>query len=422
MRLYNTLTRSVELFAPQAQTATIYVCGITPYDTTHLGHIFTYATFDVLIRYLEFNGYAVNYTQNVTDIDDDILKKAKEVDEDWQALGNRWTAHFIRDNQELNVRPPDHFPRATETIASMIEIIERLLAAGVAYESGGNVYFHIDDWHEYGKLSRLPRQEMLPIANERGNVSDDPHKLDPLDFVLWQAQADDEPAWESPWGAGRPGWHIECSTMATAYLGNTIDIHGGGSDLIFPHHDSEIAQAEAATGQKPFARFWMEIAMVRHEGEKMSKSLGNLVMVRDLLEGYSADALRLYLARHHYRQPWSHDIEELDQAELLALSLRQAVAAESGSGAVLDATTARARFTEAMDDDLDSPSALRALAQLADEIVDGAERQYNVQAAQQTLRNLSSIFGLRLDRAEPEERVVAGWDRHLDRFETAEEK
>ncbi|HIC90325.1 MAG TPA: cysteine--tRNA ligase, partial [Anaerolineae bacterium] len=230
----------------------------------------TYTVFDILIRYLELCGYTVHYVQNVTDIDDDILRKAKEVGEDWQTLGNRWTARFIRDMEALNVRPPDHFPRATDVIPDIVEMVQRLLETGVAYEAGGNVYFHIDAWPEYGQLSRIPRDHMLPIANERGNNPDDPHKRDPLDFVLWQAQAPGEPAWESPWGLGRPGWHIECSAMATRFLGEVVDIHGGGADLVFPHHESEIAQVECCSSQSPFVRFWMHTAMVRHEDEKMS--------------------------------------------------------------------------------------------------------------------------------------------------------
>jgi L-cysteine:1D-myo-inositol 2-amino-2-deoxy-alpha-D-glucopyranoside ligase len=216
----------------------------------------------------------VTYVQNVTDIDDDILRKGREAGEDWLALGNRWTVHFIQDMQSLNVRPPDYYPRATEVIPDIIKMVERLIREGKAYPSGGSVYYHVNTWPEFGKLSHLPRQEMLPIANERGNDPNDPKKQDPLDFVLWQAQAPGEPAWTSPWGPGRPGWHIECSAMSTRYLGNTIDVHSGGGDLIFPHHECEIAQVEPITGQKPFVRTWMHMAMVRHLGEKMSKSLG----------------------------------------------------------------------------------------------------------------------------------------------------
>jgi L-cysteine:1D-myo-inositol 2-amino-2-deoxy-alpha-D-glucopyranoside ligase len=413
MRLYNTLSRRVETFTPRQNPVTVYVCGITPYDTTHLGHAFTYVSLDVLIRYLAFRGHAVRYVQNVTDIDDDILREAKEVDEPWKALGDRWTAHFIRDMQALNVRPPDELPRATETIPQIIEVVQQLLEAGVAYESGGSVYFQLDAWPEYGKLSRLSYDEMLPIANERGNDPDDPHKRDPLDFVLWQAQAPGEPAWDSPWGAGRPGWHIECSTMAIHHLGYPVDIHSGGADLTFPHHESEIAQAEGATGESPFVRFWVHTAMVHHQGEKMSKSLGNLVMVSDLLESWSPDAIRLYLASHHYREPWEHDQDALEQAEQLARTLREAVTVEDGPGEALDPSAAREAFVAAMDDDLDTPRAVAELAQWAEATLSAARAGRDVQAAQEALRSLGRVFGLRFEAETPEEHVIQTWDRYL---------
>jgi cysteinyl-tRNA synthetase len=420
MKLYNALSQSVETFVPRNNVVTVYVCGITPYDTTHLGHMFTYATFDTLIRYLEYRGLRVRYAQNVTDIDDDILRKAREVEDNWLALGNRWTTHFITDLQQLNVRPPDLYPRATDVIQEIVEAVQQLLAAGVAYESSGNVYFHVDAWPEFGRLSRIPREEMLPIANERGNKPEDPHKRDPLDFVLWQAQAPGEPAWESPWGPGRPGWHIECSTMATGLLGSTIDIHGGGSDLIFPHHECEIAQAECATGVRPFVRFWLHVAMVRHEGEKMSKSLGNLVMVRDLLRTYSADAIRLYLAGHHYREAWSHSLAELRQAEELAARLRRAATVAGSSSAAVDVHGHQQELVRALHNDLDTPAAVRVLERLADDILAASAARGSEPSngqAQSALRQIARIFGLRLDAPGPEALVVAGWNEHLPRFQ-----
>lgn len=417
MKLYNSYSQKIETFRPLSDTVTIYVCGITPYDTTHLGHAFTYTTADTLIRYLEYLGYPVNYVQNVTDIDDDILKKAQEIGEDWRTLGDRWTAHFIQDMQTLNVRPPDHFPRATDVIPDIIKTVQALLAAGVAYESGGNVYFHIDDWPEFGKLSRLSKSEMLPIANERGNHPDDPHKKDPLDFVLWQAQAPGEPAWETPWGPGRPGWHIECSTMSTRFLGNSIDIHSGGADLLFPHHECEIAQVEPVTGQKPFVRFWTHTAMVHYEEDKMSKSLGNLVMVRNLLQTYTPDALRLYLASYHYRQPWSYNKDELKQAARLTQKLREAVTCDGGQGPVLDPTAAQTAFTQAMDNDLDTPQAITALSQLADDILTAAGKE-TVTPAQGALRMMGRVFGLRLDAETAETRVTQGWNKYLQDFDS----
>jgi L-cysteine:1D-myo-inositol 2-amino-2-deoxy-alpha-D-glucopyranoside ligase len=331
-------------------------------------------------------------------------------------MGNRWTAHFIYDMRLLNVRPPDYLPRATDMILPIIDATQALLAAGVAYQSGGNVYFHVDAWPEFGQLSHIPRADMLPVANERGNHPDDPHKRDPLDFVLWQAQAAGEPAWDSPWGLGRPGWHIECSTMVAFFLGERIDIHGGGADLIFPHHECETAQAEAITGQKPFVRCWMHTAMVYHQGEKMSKSLGNLVMVRDLLQSWTPDTLRLYLGQHHYRQSWSHDEAELNQAEHLAQKLYQAVTVYGGSGEVLDPTPALLAFQTAMDNDLDTPTALEALSILAEQVLSTAAQEQEVTAAQEALRQMGRVFGLRLDAPSAEGRVMAGWEEHLQRF------
>jgi L-cysteine:1D-myo-inositol 2-amino-2-deoxy-alpha-D-glucopyranoside ligase len=373
----------------------------------------------VLIRFLQYEGYEVHYVQNVTDIDDDILHKAAKIGIDWREVGNRWTTHFIHDMRTLNVLPPQRFPRATDVIAEIIETTEALLREGHAYEVEGNVYFHVDSWKEFGKLSRIPRHEMLPVANERGNHPDDPHKKDPLDFVLWQAQAPGEPAWDSPWGQGRPGWHIECSSMATRFLGETIDIHGGGADLIFPHHDCEIAQAECATGKQPFVRFWMHTAMVRHDGAKMSKSLGNLVMMRDLLDrGISPDALRTYMHTHHYRQAWSIDEQGLTDAVNGANVMRRAVSVEGGTGRALNTRGVTNTFETAMRDDLDTPTALAALQHYAREILSSAEKGLKVEAAQQALRNMGAVLGLRLeehsDRPDPD--VAEGWDAFLKDF------
>ena len=416
LRLYNNLSQRLEPFSTRDDAVTIYVCGVTPYDTTHLGHAFTYVSYDLLIRHLESKGLTVRYVQNVTDIDDDVLQKARQVGEDWRALGDRWTAHFIRDMQSLNVRPPDYYPRATEFIPQMLMIIQGLIDRGFAYASGGSVFFHIDACPTYGKLSRMPRQEMLVTANERGNRADDPRKRDPLDFVLWQAEAPDEPAWGSPWGPGRPGWHIECSTMATILLGNTIDIHGGGADLLFPHHESEIAQSECATGENPFVRFWLHTAMVRYQGEKMSKSLGNLILVRDLLESWSPDAIRLYLLSHHYHDAWSHDDDELARARESANKLLAAVQAVGGPGAQFDPEGAWANFTSALGDDLDSPTAITTAERLAEQALAAADNGNDVSGAQAVLRRMGQVLGLRLDSPTPERRVMSGWDEHLRRF------
>ncbi len=416
MRLYNTLSRRVETFIPSREPVSIYACGITPYDTTHLGHAFTYTTIDILIRYLEFQHYQVAYVQNVTDVDDDIVRKAKELGQNWKELGDHWTTRYVSEMKALNVRAPDHFPRATDVIPQIIDVIRRLIHAGVGYESGGSVYFHIDAWPEYGKLSRLSRDEMLPIATERGNDPDDPNKRDPLDFVLWQARSPGEPWWESPWGPGRPGWHIECSTMAMHYLAKTIDVHSGGADLAFPHHESEIAQAEGATGERPFVRTWVHTAMVRHEGQKMSKSLGNLVMMCDLLEAWSPDALRLYMAGHHYRESWAHSPQELEQAGQLARRLEKAAAVDGGSEEPLDGGVMLEPFVEAMDTDLDTPTAIGHLDDLGQAIQDAAGAGRDVRPAQETLRSMGRVFGLRLDAEGAEKGTVDRWDEYLEDF------
>jgi L-cysteine:1D-myo-inositol 2-amino-2-deoxy-alpha-D-glucopyranoside ligase len=417
MNLYNTQSRALEAFRPAGPAVTLYVCGITPYDTTHLGHAFTYTVADILVRHLENQGWPVKYAQNVTDVDDDILRKAAETGEDWRAVGNRWTGHFIKDMQALNIRPPDYFPRASEAIAAIQTLTDKLLTLGLAYVAGGSVYYHVANWPDFGKLSHIPRADMLGIANQRGNHADDPNKRDPLDFVLWQSRTPGEPAWDSPWGPGRPGWHIECSALSTSLLGDTIDLHSGGSDLIFPHHECEVAQSEPATGRAPFVRCWLHTAMVEHAGAKMSKSLGNLIMVRDLLEQWSPDAIRLYLGQHHYRQPWAHDAAELAAAERLAHKLRAAATAPDG-GRTIDTANFEQRLGAALDDDLNTRTALAVLEQLADAILAGSRTG----DASEALRRLSAIFGLRLAEGGVEARVTDGWATHLREFTQQEER
>lgn len=397
MQLYNTLSGRIEPFEPRDGRVGIYVCGITPYDTTHIGHAFTYVVFDVLVRYLRYKGYQVRYVQNVTDIDDDILRRAAQIGVPWDELARMETARYVQDMGELNVLPPDVFPWATQEIATMIEIIQALLERGYAYESGGSVYYAVRADPEYGQLSKLDYAEMLRTANERGNIPDDPNKRDPLDFVLWQAAKPGEPTWDSPWGPGRPGWHIECSAMSMRYLGPTVDIHGGGADLIFPHHESEIAQSEHYTGVKPFVRIWMHTGMVRLGNEKMSKSLGNLVMVRDVLKRYSADALRLYLLSFPYRASWAYTEEGVAQAEALAQQLREAAQGHSrSSGSELDPDPWRERFLAAMDNDLNTPEAIAALRDLASAIREGQTQGSNTERAQAALRELAGVLGLTL--------------------------
>ncbi len=349
LSIYNSLSKKIELFThSKERTVRLYVCGITPYATTHLGHAATYVFFDVLVRYLRYKNLKVNYVQNVTDIDDDILRESKKAGQDWKSFGQNWTNRYLSDMKALNVLPPTHFIKATDSITTMIRIIRVLLGRGVAYEKSGNVYFEVDKFPAFGKLSRLTKIQMMPILDERGGNTKDPLKKNPLDFILWQKSKEDEPWWNSPWSKGRPGWHIECSAMIKQYLGTQIDIHGGGGDLIFPHHESEIGQSEAYTGKKPFSRFFLHTAMVRYGGEKMSKSLGNLVMVSELFKKYSPNAIRFLILSHHYRNPWEFDYDELNKAEktigLIIKKVKQ-------SGADL-------YFDRVMDDDINTPKIL----------------------------------------------------------------
>jgi len=395
MKLFNTLTQSLEDFIPiEDKKVRIYVCGITPYDTTHLGHAFTYVSFDTLIRYLEFCGYTVNYVQNVTDIDDDILRKSRELGIAWDELGRRETERYLSDMDALNVRRPDVYARATQETPTMIEIIQTLLARGYAYENEGNVYYSVRRDAEFGMMARAiglsDYDSMLTIANERGNYPDDPHKKDPLDFVLWQAQAPGEPFWPSPWGPGRPGWHIECSSMSMKYLGQQIDIHGGGADLAFPHHTCEIAQSEHFTGKAPFSRIWMHTGMVHQDGEKMSKSLGNLTLVSDLLKNYSANAIRVTLLNHHYRYPWECFPEDFEVARETAGLIEQ-VRTLVGSDTAGSDNLLHGQFVAAMENDLNTPQALLLLRQTAETVIVGG----NADTGAEILR-LAGVLGLRV--------------------------
>ncbi len=398
MRLFNTQSQQVEELVVNDGHVGLYVCGVTPYDTTHVGHAFTFLAFDVLVRYLREIGERVTYVQNVTDIDDDILRKSKELGLTWDELGRQEISKFRQDMRDLNALDPDHYLAATAHIPQIVALVETLLAKGFAYESQGNVYFSVDRASGFGKLSHLARTAMLPIANERGNHPDDPRKRDPLDFVLWQAGTPGEPTWPSPWSDGRPGWHIECSAMATSVLGPTVDIHGGGYDLIFPHHECEIAQSENATGVKPFVRYWMHAAMVDYQGEKMSKSLGNLVLVRDVLDSYQADALRLYLLSNHYRTPWEYEDEEIERWAAVASDLREAVEVPVyGVGDVLDVARDREQFFAALDDDLDTPRAIEHMRAIAQAILEAPEDD-DIRTAQRALRKLSEVIGLDLQQ------------------------
>lgn len=317
------MTRKKELFVPlNDKKVTMYVCGITPYDTTHLGHAFTYIFFDVVYRYLAYKGYKVTYTQNVTDINDrdnDLLKRAQEKKLTWQELGNFWTEKFLQDMKTLNWMFPTNYIKASESIPWMIDIIQKLLVKKIAYNVNGSVYLDVTKKEDFGKLSRFSKDKMLEIAKDFEEDIANPEKKHPLDISLWRSakptDAKHIPFFTSPFGKGRPGWHIECSAMAIGTLGKQIDIHGGGKDLIYPHHESEIAQSEGATGKTPFAKYWLHTGTVGYRGQKMSKSKGNLVIVSDLLKKYSPNAIRYLLLSHHYREDWEFTESQLDTAE-----------------------------------------------------------------------------------------------------------
>jgi len=355
MMLYDTARRAVVPFEP-GPIVTMYTCGITPYDATHLGHAATYVTYDVLQRRLRDRGHDTRCVRNVTDVDDDILRKARELGVHYLDLAAAETARFDSDMVALNVIECWSEPRATSAIADIRGFIGMVLDQGHAYESGGAVYFSVGSFDRFGQVSHLDRDEMIELARQHGGNPDDPNKRDALDFVLWQPSADDEPAWESLWGPGRPGWHIECSALALRELDTTIDLHGGGSDLVFPHHECEAAQSEAATGQA-FVRHWMHQAMVRMDGEKMSKSLGNLVFVSDLLKQHDPRAIRLAVVAHHYRDSWEWDDTLMPTADA---RLERWLAATQAPG-VSDSAAALAEVRSRLDDDLDTPGAVAAV-------------------------------------------------------------
>jgi len=360
--LYNTLSREKEPVTEQR--VGLYVCGVTPYDTTHLGHAFTYVAFDALVRYLRFLGREVTYVRNVTDIDDDILLRAHSRGMGWKELGDREFGKFLANMEQLNNLPPEVEPRATEHVPEIVGIVEGLIEKDLAYERGGNVYFEVRKDAGFGNLCRLAYDAQLEVANERGNFPGDSHKRDPLDFVLWQARKEGEPSWPSPWGAGRPGWHIECSAMSMKYLGESFALHGGGEDLVFPHHSAEIAQSESYSGKR-FVRCWMHTAMVYCGEDKMSKSLGNMIFIADLLKICSSDAVRLYLLSHHYRQIWNYERRELAPMRTLARALARALG-ECGEGTEGDIARWGTRFLAAMSDDLDTPLAITEMRKLAE--------------------------------------------------------
>jgi cysteinyl-tRNA synthetase len=364
LQIHNTLTRQKEVFQPlQPGKVGVYVCGVTVYDYCHLGHARTYTSADVIIRYLRWQGYEVNYVRNITDIDDKIIKRANERGESISQVTERYTQAMHEDFAALNLSLPDHEPRAIDYIPQMITLIEKIIHQGHAYvASNGDVYFDVRSYPEYGCLSHHDLDQLESGA--RVEVVD--VKRDPLDFVLWKLAKPDEPAWDSPWGKGRPGWHIECSAMSMELLGEQFDIHAGGRDLIFPHHENEIAQSQAAS-KKKFVNVWMHAGFLQMEKEKMSKSLGNFITIRDVLREHEPEVLRYLLLASHYRSPLVYASDALLQAKQ-ALSrfytaLRFLPKAEPVRGSDFEA-----KFIAAMDDDFNTPIALSVLFDLAHEI------------------------------------------------------
>jgi cysteinyl-tRNA synthetase len=434
LRIYNTLSRQKEPFVPLVPgRVSIYVCGVTPYDVSHIGHARSALVFDVVVRYLRYREYRVTFVKNYTDVDDKIIARARQLGVSTEDLAERYVKSYEDDMAKLAILPPTEAPRATEHISEMLELVARLVAKGVAYVVAGDVYFEVARFPAYGRLSGKNLDELQAGAR----VEVDARKRDPRDFALWKAAKPGEPSWESPWGPGRPGWHIECSAMAMKYLGETLDLHGGGEDLVFPHHSCEIAQSEAATG-KPFARYWLHNGFVNLGSEKMSKSLGNVMTIEALLRRHDPETLRLYLLQAHYRNPVEFAEEgvlgmrrPLERLRELVDQFREMVdqagrvvptePEQSPDGTFLAAVAAhRQRFEAAMDDDFNTPQAIGALNQLTTTL---AEERRRVQAGARTghdfaqgvgvLIDLGKVLGLsmkghesrRLEISEPERRA-----------------
>ncbi|MDY6777556.1 MAG: cysteine--tRNA ligase [Candidatus Nanohaloarchaea archaeon] len=381
LQVYNSLSNEKEEFQPlRDDMVTMYVCGQTVYDYMHIGHGRTYIAFDIIRRYLEFKGYAVRTVINITDVNDKINERAEEEGREPREVADEYARINLEDFQELGIRA-DAYPKASEYVDEMIETVQQLIERGYAYESGGNVFFDVREFADYGKLSN---QELDQIAGDRDDIMAMDEKKNEEDFVLWRSRSSEEtngPTWDSPWGEGVPGWHIECSAMSSELLGDQFDIHGGGSDLVFPHHEDEIAQAEASTGKQPWVNYWMHSGLVQMEEEKMSKSLGNFVPTRELLEEHEPETLRLMVASAHYRKPLSYSEDRLEEARENLEKLRNArdnLQAELNVAetvpsrldqhdleALQDAFDHRRGFVEAMDDDFNTPEALKQLLGLA---------------------------------------------------------
>ena len=405
LRVYNTLTRKKEKFETiEAGKVRMYVCGPTVYDKAHVGHAMSALVFDIIRRYLIYRGYQVRHVMNYTDVDDKIIQRANTLGKDPFELAEGYIQEFDHHLEDLNILKATHNPRATTEIDHIIKLVQGLIDKGYAYQADGDVYFRVDKLEGYGKLSGRKLEDMRAGAR----IDVDERKENPLDFAMWKAAKSGEPAWDSPWGKGRPGWHIECSAMSANHLGEQIDIHGGGNDLIFPHHENEIAQSEAYSG-KPFARFWIHNGMLQLSGEKMSKSLGNLISIEEFLSKHSADTLRIMVLNSGYRSPLTFNDEVIGQAERALERLTSAlkptqpgatgIPDEKASGLAAQAEKARQGFEASMDDDFNSAGALGHLFELVRATnqarADGAT-DAQLEVAQNTLRELCAVLGLRL--------------------------
>jgi cysteinyl-tRNA synthetase len=411
LALHNTLTRKKEVFNPIIPgQVRMYVCGMTVYDYCHLGHARVLVVFDMVTRWLRSSGYQVTYVRNITDIDDKIIKRAQDNGEPFTALTDRFIAAMHEDSAALGVLPPSHEPRATEYVGKMLNMIQGLIERGHAYAaSNGDVYYAVQSFAHYGQLSGKSLDDLR--AGERVDV--DPYKRDPMDFVLWKATKPGEPSWPSPWGAGRPGWHIECSAMGSDLLGNHFDIHGGGQDLQFPHHENEIAQSEGAHDCK-FVNYWLHNGFVRVDDEKMSKSLGNFFTIREVLKKYDAEVVRFFILRAHYRSPLNYSDQHLDDAKAALTRLYTALRGVDAPMTDLDwSTPYAARFQAAMDDDFNTPEALAVLFDMAAEA-----NRMRIAAPEDAsrlaglLKSLAGILGL-LQR-DPEQFMQAGVANEYD--------
>ncbi|MBT3995839.1 MAG: cysteine--tRNA ligase [Chloroflexi bacterium] len=392
IQLYNSLTRKKEEFKPLGEEVKMYVCGVTVYDDSHLGHALSSIVFDVLDRYLEFRGFKVKKVQNFTDVDDKIINRANADKVPWQEITEKYIESFFKSADGLNVRRAAVHPRATEDMPEIIELIKRLIDAEAAYELSGSVYYRVRSKSDYGKLSGQNIDEMI-----EGTRNEESGKEDPADFALWKAVKPEEPNWDSPWGPGRPGWHIECSAMAFKHLGEQIDIHGGGLDLIFPHHENEVAQSESASGKTPFSGVWMHNGLLRTTGAAMSKSLGNAFNVNSALEEFSSDAIRLWILQSHYRTNPLLDKKLIGDAERSMRRIRQAVEAVAVvSEKSLDPEPFKRRFIDAMDDDLNTPQALAAIFDLCRKMNRTRADGNDVSAAAELVRELTGALGFNL--------------------------